>query len=170
MSASFEGHISRGLLLTDFEWNWPEAEIAYRRAIELNPNSATAHHWLALHLAQIGRFDEALSEIAAAQRHDPLAPIIWAAKARILSAAGRYAESVQQCLRALELKPDFGPTLSVLAVAYIHNRQLSEGVSAAEGKLPAGQVRGLARNWNWPMRWRWLVSGSRPRQSCAKLR
>lgn len=73
-----------------------------------------------------------MAEIAAAQRHDPLAPIIWAAKARILSAAGRHAEAIQQCRRALELVPDFSPTLSVLAIAYIHNRQANEGVAAAE--------------------------------------
>ena len=55
-----EGYISRATLFGDFEWNWSAAEGDYRKAIELNPNSATAHHWYALQLAQLGRTDEAL--------------------------------------------------------------------------------------------------------------
>ena len=66
------GYVSRAILLTDFEWNWPAGRADYQKAMELNPNSASAHHWYARHLAQIGRFDEALREVAAAQKLDPL--------------------------------------------------------------------------------------------------
>src|SRR5207249_1302454 len=64
-----EGYISRATLFGDFEWNWKAAEADYKKAIELNPNSATAHHWYALQLAQLGRTDGALEEITAAQKH-----------------------------------------------------------------------------------------------------
>ena len=69
-----EGYVSRATILTDFEWNWPAAEADFRKAIELNPNSAIAHHWYARYLAEIGRSDEALREIEAAEKLDPLSP------------------------------------------------------------------------------------------------
>ncbi len=43
------GYISRAMLLTDFEWNWPAAEADFRKALELDPNSAAARHWYAFH-------------------------------------------------------------------------------------------------------------------------
>src|SRR5262249_20254302 len=81
-----DGLISRGVLLTDFEWNWPAGEADYRKALELNPNSASAHLWYARNLAEIGRSDEALGEVAAAQKQDPLSTIIEVTGARILCA------------------------------------------------------------------------------------
>ena len=45
-----EGYVSRGTLLTDFDWNWPAAEADFHKALELNSNSASAHHWYARHL------------------------------------------------------------------------------------------------------------------------
>src|SRR6185436_12007608 len=57
-----EGYISRATLQSDFDWNWPAGEADFQKALELNPNSAIAHHWYARHLAQIGRSEEALTE------------------------------------------------------------------------------------------------------------
>jgi len=46
-----------------YDWNWEGAENEFRRAIDLNPNYATAHHWYAMYLSALGRRDEALAEI-----------------------------------------------------------------------------------------------------------
>ena len=67
-----EGYISRATLLADFDWNWPAGEADFQKALELNSNSAIAHHWYARHLAEIGRSEEALKEISAAEKLDPL--------------------------------------------------------------------------------------------------
>jgi tetratricopeptide (TPR) repeat protein len=48
----------------------------FKRAIELNPNYATAHFWYGEHLTYLGRFDEAIAEIGRAEELDPLSPII----------------------------------------------------------------------------------------------
>src|SRR6266403_1404463 len=50
-----EAHASLGLVKEHFEWDWTGAEREFRRAIELNPNSATAHHWYGDFLANMGR-------------------------------------------------------------------------------------------------------------------
>jgi predicted Zn-dependent protease len=127
-----EGYISRAILFGDFEWNWNSAEADYKRAIELNPNNAAAHHWYALQLAQLGRIDEAIQEITAAQKHDPLSPIVRAARAKILFVARRFSDAVAQCRKALELEPNFAPAYSVLAQAYAFQQQYSEALSAAK--------------------------------------
>jgi len=57
-----EAHTALALIVQNHDWDWKTSEKEYRRAIELNPNYATAHHWYAEHLMWLGRFDEALSE------------------------------------------------------------------------------------------------------------
>ena len=126
-----EAYISRAMLLTDLEWNWHDAEIDYRKAIALNPNSAVAHHWYALHLGELGRVEEALREIAMAERRDPLAPIIRAAKAKILCVAGRFPEAIEQSHKALDLEPNFTPALAILANAYSFKGRHVEAIATA---------------------------------------
>ena len=127
-----EGHISRAMLLTDFEWNWPEAASDYQKAIAVNPNSATAHHWYALHLAELGRVDDALREIALAEKQDPLAPIIRAAKGKILCMAHRFDQAIEQSRKALDLEANFAPAFSILAQAHSFQKQHSEAIAAAK--------------------------------------
>jgi TolB-like protein/class 3 adenylate cyclase len=127
-----EAHLSRALLLSDFEWNWRDAEIDYRKAIQLNPNSATAHHWYAFHLAELGRFEEALRQIDAAQKQDPLSPIVRAANGKILYVAHRYDQAIKACQEAMDLEPNFAPALFVIAQAYSQTRQYPRAIEAAE--------------------------------------
>jgi tetratricopeptide (TPR) repeat protein len=127
-----EGYLARAILLADFQWKWDAAEKNFRQAIQLNPNSATAHHWFALQLAQQGRTEEALKEIAIAQKHDPLSPIIRAARAKVLFMGRRFADAIAQCRKALELEPNFAPAYSVLAQAFAFQRQFQEAIEAAK--------------------------------------
>src|SRR5436190_1253517 len=69
-AALVEAHTSLGLALMK-QWHWAESEREYRRAIELDPNYATAHHWYAEYLNAEGRFEEALQEIGRAGKLDP---------------------------------------------------------------------------------------------------
>lgn len=66
-----DAHTALAEVLNDYEWNWAAAEKEYRRAIELNSNDATAHHWYAMSLMWVGRTDEAIAEIEHARRLDP---------------------------------------------------------------------------------------------------
>ena len=85
-----EGYISRAMLLADFEWDAVPAEADFRKAIDLNPNNAGARHWYAMSLAKLGRFEEAREQIVAAQKQDPLSPIIRAARAKVHFVARQY--------------------------------------------------------------------------------
>ena len=63
--------------------------MGFKRAIELNPGYATAHHWYGLYLMRLGRYDEAISEITRAQELDPLSVPINGFAATIYYVAGR---------------------------------------------------------------------------------
>ncbi len=140
-----EGLVSRGILLTDFEWNWPAGETDYRKALELDPNSALGHFWYARNLAQVGRLDEALQEIGAAQRQDPLAPIIRVTQAKILCTAHRYDRAIEQSRAAIDLNPDFAAAFSVLAQAYTLKGQFPEAIEAVKKYVELSSNSGWAR-------------------------
>ena len=122
-----EGYVSRAVLLSEFDWNWPAGEADFQKALTLNSNSAIAHHWYARTLAEMGRSEEALKEIGAAEKLDPLSPVILAQKAKILCFAHRYEEAIASARKAIELEGNFGTAFSVMAQAYLHNKQYPEG-------------------------------------------
>jgi TolB-like protein/Tfp pilus assembly protein PilF/predicted Ser/Thr protein kinase len=116
-----EGHTSRAFVHMAYEWKWAEAEADYRRAIELNPNYATAHQWYASLLVQTGRTGEALSEIRFAQELDPLSSIISANAGLYLYYSRRYDEAERQLRRTLEVDETFG--VAHLYLGYVHLQQ-----------------------------------------------
>ena len=73
-----EAQTSLALITENYDWDWPAAEKDYRRALELNPNYATAYQWYAEYLTWLGRFDEAARASERARELDPLSLIIAA--------------------------------------------------------------------------------------------
>ena len=102
-----EAHTALGVIAQDYDWNWKIAEREYRRAIELNPNYATAHHWYGEYLAFQGRFDEAFREMERARQLDPLSLIIGTDNCVILYYARQYDRSIAQCQAVLQMEPTF---------------------------------------------------------------
>ena len=105
--ASGEGHTALAQLVV-FDFKFVESEHEFRRAIELNPNYATAHHWLGNSLlVSLGRFDEAVKEGQRAVELDPLSLIINADLGSTLLIARRYDEAIAQLQRTLKLDGNF---------------------------------------------------------------
>lgn len=72
-----EVHTSVAAVRIFQDWDWGGAETEFRRALELNPNYAPAHHWYGnILLGPLGRHDEAIAELKRAQDLDPLSLII----------------------------------------------------------------------------------------------
>jgi TolB-like protein/DNA-binding winged helix-turn-helix (wHTH) protein/Tfp pilus assembly protein PilF len=109
-----EAHTSLAVIAQNYDWDWPTAEREYRRAIELDPNYATAHHWYAEFLANQGRFDEAFAEIERARQLDPLSLIILSDRGAILYYARQYDRSIEQFRAVLAQDPDFPRALMVV--------------------------------------------------------
>jgi len=104
--------------LDGFDWDFDSAGKEFRRAIELNPGYATAHHWYAWHLSLLGRYDEAIPEMRKALNLGPLSLIINADLAELLVLAHAYDESIKQSRKTIEMDPNFPTTHSFLGRAY----------------------------------------------------
>ena len=115
-----EAHTSLGMVNYQ-QWQPAEAEKEYRRAIDLNPNYATAHHWYSLMLTAVGRGDEAMAEIERAQQADPLSPIVAINVGGQYLSRGDFEAAIPQYQKALDLNPNFPRAFSDLG--YIHAKK-----------------------------------------------
>ncbi len=100
-----EAHASLGLIVENSEYDWETAEKEFRRAIQLNPDYATAHQWYAEHLAWRGRFAEAFEESERARQLDPLSLIIAADHCKILYFSRQYDRAIAHCRSVLQMDP-----------------------------------------------------------------
>jgi serine/threonine-protein kinase len=148
-----EPHAALGCVKYNYEWDWPGAEIEFQRAIELNPNDATAHQWYGECLMYQGRLDETLVELALAQTLDPLSAVINTQ----LGAPYQYRRQCDQAMerfrKVLELEPDFGLAFYYMGRCYEQKLMYEEAVSAyrkmsqVSGLAEAGYVYGV---WGRP--------------------
>jgi len=102
-----EAHNESGVFKLYYQWDWPGGESAFRRALELNPNYALAHHMYANLLLGEGRFDEAIAERKRALEIDPLSLRTNALLGGDYYWAGRYDAAIEQYRKTSELDPDF---------------------------------------------------------------
>jgi TolB-like protein/DNA-binding winged helix-turn-helix (wHTH) protein/Tfp pilus assembly protein PilF len=130
-----EAHTSLAAVAMN-EWNWKLAEREYQRAIDLNPNYATAHHWYALYLVGAGKTEQALEEIRRARTSDPLSLPINTDVGYVLFSAHRYDEAITEYQKTLELKSDFPMALNGLAQTYVKSGKPKEAASLI-ARLPA---------------------------------
>jgi TolB-like protein/DNA-binding winged helix-turn-helix (wHTH) protein/Flp pilus assembly protein TadD len=124
-----EAHNSLAFVLDGFDWDLESGGKEFRRAIELNPGYATAHHWYAWHLSLLGRYDEAIAEMRKAENLDPLSLIINADLAELLVLAHSYDESVRQSLKTIEMDANFPLAHNQLAQAYLQKHMYDEAVA-----------------------------------------
>jgi TolB-like protein/DNA-binding winged helix-turn-helix (wHTH) protein/Tfp pilus assembly protein PilF len=130
-----DAHASLAFVEMQYEWDWPGSEKEFKRALELNPNYATAHQWYAMWLISQRKQDAALEEERRAQEADPLSTIIKTDTAQLLVYAGRYDEAVQQAQRALEIDPGFLLGHDYLALAYAAKKDYQAAISEYQGVL-----------------------------------
>ena len=113
-----EAHTARGSALSA-AWKWDEAEREYRRALELNPNSAGTHYFYAFSvLLPQKRIEESLQQFRIALSLDPLSPIINTNYAVVLMADHRYPEAAAQFQKVVDRDPAFIPGHFKLAQLY----------------------------------------------------
>jgi TolB-like protein/DNA-binding winged helix-turn-helix (wHTH) protein/Flp pilus assembly protein TadD len=124
-----EAHNSLAFVLDGFDWDFDSAGKEFRRAIELSPGYATAHHWYAWHLSLLGRYDEAIAEMRKAENLDPLSLIINADLAELLVLAHSYDESIRQSRKTIEMDPNFALAHNQLAQAYLQKHMYDEAVA-----------------------------------------
>ncbi len=104
---SSEAHASLAFVSFHGMWDAATADREFRRALDLDPNNAVAHHWYATYLLCLRRYPESLAEIERAQALDPASKSVLADKGSILFDAGRLQESIALLKQMEENEPDF---------------------------------------------------------------
>jgi TolB-like protein/lipoprotein NlpI len=113
-------------------WQWPEAERAFARSVDLNPGYASAHQWRAYNLASLGRMGEGLAAMQRALELDPLSLIINADMAQMLYFAGRYDAAIQQSRKTLQMNPGFAEARRVCFLALQRAHRNEEALAELE--------------------------------------
>jgi len=104
-----EGHAARGFAMASL-WRWSESEAEFRRALELNPNNATAHYFYAIgYLSPQNRMDEAQEQMRIALSLDPLSSIMNTNYAVLLMQARHFSEALAQFQKVIDRDPKFNP-------------------------------------------------------------
>jgi TolB-like protein/DNA-binding winged helix-turn-helix (wHTH) protein/Tfp pilus assembly protein PilF len=141
-----EAHASLGLIAPFNNWNWTGAEHHYQRAIELDPNYATAHHWYAEgYLMPVGRADEAIAEIRKAQALDPLSAVIAADLGKELYFVRKYDDALVELRRALELDPNFTSAHNWISDTLLEKKMYNDAIAELEKTKPFREERVYVR-------------------------
>ena len=123
-----EARISLAYAKGAYDWDWIGAEKEYKRAIKLNTNYATAHHWYGEYLAFMGRSAEATAELERAHELDPLSLIINVALGWIYYLGRRYDDAIKRYFRMIELDPNFVHARFCLGLAYVQKGMFAEAI------------------------------------------
>ena len=125
-----EPHAVLGLMKFNFEWDWAGAEGEFQKAIALNPNYPTVHHWYSICLREQGKLEQARVQIGIAQKLDPLSAIISVNVGEEISLMGRTDEAIAQFMKTLDLDPNFPGTYADLGVEYFRQGKTVESYAA----------------------------------------
>lgn len=125
-----DAYASLGAILDDYDHDRLGSERAYRRAISLNPRYATSRQWLAIHLADEARHEEAADEIERARRLDPLSRIINTAAGAIRYFARDYAASIAEYRSVLDQAPNFALGWALMGRVYLVQGAIDSAVTS----------------------------------------
>lgn len=127
-----EGHVSLGSVKMYYDFDWTGAEREFRRATQLNRNSADAHHGYALYLAAVARPAEAVAEIKHAEELDPLSLLTLTDAGWVFYLARQYDRAAEECRKAIELDPNFWYASTVLGLAYEKLGRFEDAIAVLE--------------------------------------
>jgi Tfp pilus assembly protein PilF len=128
-----EAHAMLGLIKHVFEWDVPGAELEFRHALELSPNSRDVYFNYSLYLAETRRFDEAIARLTHLKEIDPATPgPIYLLGCFGYGFAERYDEAIAEYNKALEMDPNFYYAHISLAYTYALKGMYAKAISQAD--------------------------------------
>ena len=120
-----DAHTSRARIALNYELDWAGAGKGYRRALELNPGYANAHHWYGYYLMLTGRVKEGEAEMRRALELDPLSPIINANIGMCFYVARQYDAAIAHWRKALEMHRNYRLLHEYMTAAYVGEGNVS---------------------------------------------
>jgi TolB-like protein/Tfp pilus assembly protein PilF len=142
-----DAHVSLGLIKLNYEWDWPGAEQAFRRAIHLNPSHVNARHRYSHYLIAMGRIDESLAESIRSLELDPLDLTIGHHLGWHYRLARQYDKAISQLLKTLEMDPQQQMTHVYLGQTYLLKGMHAEAIDAFQRASELG--RGTPDDLAW---------------------
>ena len=131
-----EAHASFALVLAVYRWKWPEAEQAFRAAIDLNPAYATARQWYAVNcLVPTGRIEDAVCQLERALETDPVSMILNSVLGLVLSFSRQYEEAIKQFRKAIDLDCNFYMAHWYMGLAYCYSGTFDKARESLETAL-----------------------------------
>jgi TolB-like protein/Tfp pilus assembly protein PilF len=125
-----EAHAAMAWALAMYDWDWPGADRAWTRALELQPGSSTIRLNYGWFLSWMGRHDEAVAECRRGVELDPFSARPMTSLSMVLSMARRFEEALEAARRAIELDPFYSVAFERLAEAYIGMGRYEEAIAA----------------------------------------
>ena len=134
--SSSEAHTARGMMLAGYHFDYPAGKKEYERALQLNPNDATAHHWFASDvLAALGDSEAEIAEMRRARDLDPLSLVINTNLGAALLRARRFDEAIAQLRRTVALDGRFGYAHQTLGMALQLKGQIPEAIAEYQAAI-----------------------------------
>jgi tetratricopeptide (TPR) repeat protein len=124
-----EPHATLGNMYQN-KWKWAEAEAEFKRAIELNPNYATAYHWYSTLLFALGRNEEAEAMIMGAHELDPMSNIISQNVAQVYRMKNDHKAALEMCQKIRDLDPNFPGGYFAAAWSYLKTGRNDEAIAS----------------------------------------
>jgi tetratricopeptide (TPR) repeat protein len=125
-----EAHTSLAFAHFIFDRDYPGADAAFLRAIQLNPGYSTARHWYGEYLTAMGRFDEGFAQLNEARALDPLSATVRGSLGSALCFARRYDEGIAELRAGLAI--DSGNASTYWDLASCHEARGMMAEAAAE--------------------------------------
>jgi adenylate cyclase len=135
-----EAHVSMANALVIRDWDWNGSEREYKRALDLNPSYATAHHWYATLMLAQRRWAECLHQMEEAAKLDPFSEGIGTNLGWALFLAGRREEALKQFRSVLEMNPDFYYAHLSFGETLVSTGSLAAGILEIERAFQLGHL------------------------------
>jgi len=130
-----EAHVSQAWSTAHYDYDFAAAERGFERALELNPRSATAHHWFGMTLAAMGRYEEGYTELQRAIRLDPHLSVIHFGLAFVYWCGRRFDNAIAQGEKSLELDPNSVQAHFWLALTYLALGESKQAIASARNAV-----------------------------------
>lgn len=137
-----EAHTSFTWIKINYDWDREGAEREFKRAIELNPGYATAHHWYSVCLCWLGRTDEAKREIEIALELDPVSLVIKKENGYTYVFSREYDKAIEILKNTIDLDPFFPGPHDELGGVYFCATKYKKALEAFQ------EERNLLKEWN----------------------
>jgi len=130
-----EAHVALGTTLFRFDWDWASAENSFRKALEINPSSATVRHDYAWFLISMDRSEKGVMQMKMARTLDPLSMRVNTDIGWAYLQAGRTDEAIEFLQGILELEPDIAAVEHCLEAAFTYKQMYEQAAELATKAL-----------------------------------